>query len=71
MDCWHCEKTAVGACRFCGRGVCRTHARAQPFILFVYRSSAKDVTRGLVVDDALWCAACKPRGEAVDLPELR
>ena len=49
----------MGACRFCGRGVCEDHAETQPFVLELYRS--KDVTRALVVEDALWCAACTPR----------
>ena len=68
MDCWHCRRTAVGTCRFCGRGVCEDHAETQPFVLDLFRS--KDVTRALVVEDALWCAACTPRPDPVNLPEL-
>ena len=68
MDCWHCRKTAVGSCRFCGRGVCEDHAQTQPFVLELYR--AKEVTRALVVEDALWCNACTPRPDPLDLPEL-
>ena len=70
MDCWNCERPALGVCRFCGRGVCREHARSQPFILALYRHGTREVVRGLVVEDALHCGICRPRGDAVDLPEL-
>ena len=49
MDCWHCRRNAVGACRFCGRGVCEDHAETQPFVLELFRG--KDVTRALVVEE--------------------
>jgi Uncharacterized protein conserved in archaea (DUF2180) len=68
MDCWHCRRTAVGTCRFCGRGVCEDHAQTQPFVLDLYRAS--DVVRALVVEDALFCGACTPRPDPIDLPEL-
>ena len=32
MNCWHCDRPAQGVCRFCGRGVCRDHARSLPHI---------------------------------------
>ena len=60
MDCWHCRRNAVGACRFCGRGVCEDHAETQPFVLELFRG--KDVTKALVVEDALWCKVCTPAG---------
>ena len=53
MDCWHCRKTAVGSCRFCGRGICEDHVETLPFVLELFRG--KDVTRALVVEDALYC----------------
>lgn len=68
MDCWHCKRTAVGVCRFCGRAVCENHVNTRPFILDVYRGD--DAPRALVVEDALHCGACKPRPDPVDLPEL-
>lgn len=68
MDCWHCRKTAVGSCRFCGRGICEDHVETLPFILELFRG--KDVTRALVVEDALFCGACAPRPDPLDLPEL-
>jgi hypothetical protein len=68
MDCWHCRKTAVGACRFCGRGICEDHVETKPYILELFKS--KDVRRALVVEDALYCGACTPRADPIDLPEL-
>ena len=72
MDCWHCRRTAVGVCRFCGRGVCENHVQTKPFVLELYRSADADVdvVKALVVEDALACGACKPRPDPVDLPEL-
>jgi len=43
MDCWHCRRTAVGACRFCGRGICEDHVETLPYVLELYRGG--DVTR--------------------------
>jgi hypothetical protein len=68
MVCWHCRRTAVGACRFCGRGVCEDHAQEQPFVLELYRTN--ETTRALVVEDALFCGSCTPRPDPIDLPEL-
>jgi hypothetical protein len=68
MDCWHCRRTAVGTCRFCGRGVCEDHAKTKPFILDLFR--ADETTKALVVEDALFCGACTPRPAPVPLPEL-
>lgn len=68
MDCWHCRRTAVGVCRFCGRAVCENHAKTRPFILDVLDGSQP--TRALVVEDALHCGACTPRPDPLDLPEL-
>ena len=69
MDCWHCKRTAVGTCRFCGRGICEDHVETRPYILEAYRSG--DVNKVLVVEDALYCGACKPRPDPIELPELR
>ena len=68
MDCWHCHRTAVGVCRFCGRGICEDHVQTQPYILEVFKTN--EVTRTLVVEDALSCGACNPRPEPLPLPEL-
>ena len=68
MDCWHCRRSALGVCRFCGRGVCEDHAETLPYVLELFRIG--DVTRALVVEDALFCGACHPRPDPLDLPEL-
>jgi hypothetical protein len=69
MDCWHCRRTAVGSCRFCGRGICEDHVETAPYVLELYRGPG-GVTRALVVEDALYCGACTPRPDPLDLPEL-
>ena len=68
MDCWTCRRTAVGSCRFCGRGVCEDHAEEKPYILELFRGSA--ATKALVVENALFCGSCRPRPDPIDLPEL-
>ncbi len=70
MDCWTCKRTALGVCRFCGRGICQEHARFHPYILALFTAHSKEVVRALVVEDALHCGVCKPRPEPVELPEL-
>ena len=71
MDCWICKRqSAVGVCRFCGRGLCENHARFRPYIVAVYRSTQGERVRSLVVENALFCGVCKPRSEPVDIPEL-
>jgi hypothetical protein len=70
MDCWTCETTALASCRFCGRGVCRQHAKTMPYVLDVFRGKPpEDDARGLIVEDAIHCGVCKPRGAPVPLPE--
>jgi len=70
MDCSICRRTAVGVCRFCGRGLCENHAGFRPYILALYTSSQTGRVRSLAVEDALFCGICKPRPDPVDLPEL-
>jgi hypothetical protein len=67
MDCWHCRRTAVGACRFCGRGLCEDHVKTMPFVISLY---GQEPVRALVVEDALYCGSCRPRPDPVELPEL-
>jgi hypothetical protein len=69
VNCWHCRRTAVAICRFCGRAVCEDHAETAPFVLDLYPGKA-GTTRALVVEDAISCGACSPRPSPVDLPEL-
>ena len=68
MDCWNCHRTAVGACRFCGRGMCEDHANERPYILELFRGS--DAMQALVVEDALYCGNCSPRPDPIPLPDL-
>jgi hypothetical protein len=68
MDCFECRKSAVGTCRFCGRGVCPNHLQTRPYILELFR--AEKHRMALVVEDALFCGICKPRPDPVALPEL-
>jgi hypothetical protein len=68
MDCFQCRRAAVGACRFCGRGVCENHVASKPFILALHQQDGQ--TQALVVDDALFCGNCHPRPFPVPLPEL-
>jgi hypothetical protein len=68
MNCWHCKHTAVGTCRFCGRGICENHSKQRPYILELLQNDGH--TRTLVVDDALHCGTCNPRPNPVPLPEL-
>ena len=68
MDCFTCRRTAVGSCRFCGRGVCENHLTSRPYILQLHEIAG--ATQALVVDDALFCGVCHPRPHPVPLPEL-
>jgi len=68
VDCWHCRRSAVAVCRFCGRGVCEDHAATRPYVLELFRGSTN--TKALVVEDAIHCGACTPRPDPIDLPEL-
>jgi hypothetical protein len=69
MNCWHCERPAHGTCRFCGRAVCKEHAKSLPRIEQVFCDDHGKY-KALVVADALWCGVCEPREDPVDLPEL-
>jgi hypothetical protein len=68
MDCWHCHRTAVGTCRFCGRAICENHVETKPFVLELLKG--RTGVKALVVEDALSCGVCSPRSTLVDLPEL-
>jgi hypothetical protein len=48
--------------------VCEDHAQEHPYILELFRSG--NVRKALVVEDALFCGACSPRPDPLDLPEL-
>lgn len=69
MDCWHCHRTAVGACRFCGRGICEDHIETMPYVLDLFRRGDRGY-EALVVEDALFCGTCRPRPDPVAMPKL-
>ena len=70
MNCWHCDRPAHGVCRFCGRALCREHSRILPHIEALYRGE-KGSQRALVVPEALYCGACHPSEDPVELPQLK
>ena len=39
-----------------------------PYVLELFRT--REVTSALVVEDALYCGACTPRPDPLELPEL-
>ncbi len=69
MRCWVCGGTADGVCRFCGRGICKEHAREKPFLFEAWDEGG--VLRGLAIEDALHCGVCQPRPDPIDLDFLR
>ena len=58
----------MGVCRFCGRAVCEDHVQEHPYILELFKG--KMSTRALIVENAVYCGACTPRPDPLDLPEL-
>ena len=69
MRCWICDRPAVAVCVFCGRGVCKDHAKEHPHVLAVYRNK-RDQLRALVTPDAIYCGECKPKEHPVDIGEI-
>ncbi len=69
MECWQCERPAHAVCRFCGRGVCKTHAHSRPFITDIFRNAAGEY-RAVAVADTIWCGICEPQEDPVGLKNL-
>jgi hypothetical protein len=69
MQCWMCGAPAEGVCRFCGRAICKTHARKRPFLLQVWENNGR--LMGLAVEDALHCGVCSVQPQPVDVEFLR
>lgn len=69
MNCWHCDRPAHAHCKFCGRAVCKEHAKAMPHIVGLYRDP-KNAMQALVTPDAVHCGMCKPLGQPVKLEQL-
>ena len=70
MNCCRCEKQAEAVCRFCGRAVCADHLQTMNYIVTVYSSVSKQVSKSLVVADAVYCGVCKPQPEPLETPYL-
>ena len=68
MNCWVCDLPAHATCRFCGRAVCREHARTMPYLLQTFQTSRG--LEGLGVDEAVYCGVCKPKRDPVRLDFL-
>ena len=69
MRCWACGAEADGICRFCGRGVCKTHARARAFLFEAWDDAG--TLRALAVEDALSCGVCRVHAQPIDAEFLR
>ena len=69
MKCWSCEQEARAACRFCGRFVCKQHAKTMPLFLAMFLGG-NDTPKGLAVANVIWCGECEPQPEPIGMPEL-
>ena len=69
MKCVHCDTEASAICRWCGRAICENHFKTMTYIISVY-VGGKKVPKSLVVADAVWCGACKPQPEPIEMPYL-
>ena len=67
MTCWICNSPAQAICRFCGRAICRAHARSLPFVLEMFRRQSDKKLMGLAVDSVVHCGLCRPEPEPVPL----
>lgn len=68
MNCWTCNLPGNAVCRFCGRVVCKEHARTMPYLLQTFTTT--NGLEGLVVDDSVHCGVCRPTPEPVRLDFL-
>jgi len=69
MRCWVGGEEAEGACKFCGRAVCKKHARTRAFLFETWQDG--EHLRALVVQDALWCGVCQVRETPLEVDFLR
>ncbi len=67
--CWISGGPAHASCRFCGRFVSKDHASKMPFFLTVYVGE-KQIPKAIVVADAIWCGACRPQPEPIEMPDI-
>jgi hypothetical protein len=63
VKCFYCENEARAVCQFCGRGVCRDHAKTAVFHSG-FGQKIKDnlwpsgLDTGVTVKNAVWCGLC-------------
>ena len=69
MRCWICGGDAEGVCRFCGRAICKTHARTKAFLFDTWEDAGH--LRALAVEDALHCGVCQPKPDPVNADFLK
>ncbi len=69
MNCWHCDRPGVGVCKFCGRCVCKDHAKTMNYICAAYVDKDGQ-SKAIVVRDALFCGECRPEPSPIELEEL-
>ncbi len=69
MECWHCERPAHAACKFCGRSVCKSHAQEMPYVVHSYRTT-EGVYKAIVVAGAVFCGVCRPQQDPVTLQDM-
>jgi hypothetical protein len=69
MKCWECEEDARAACAFCGRFVCKQHAKTMPYFLCMFLGG-NSTPKGLAVANVIWCGICDPQPEPIGMPEL-
>lgn len=69
MRCWIGGEEAEGVCRFCGRAICKRHARTRPFLFETWDAGGS--LRALAVEDALYCGVCKVHEEPINADFLK
>jgi hypothetical protein len=69
MMCWECDQPARAACAFCGRFVCKEHAKNMPTFLVMFLGG-ENTPKGLAVANVIWCGICEPQPEPIAMPEL-
>lgn len=69
MLCWECDQPARAVCAFCGRAVCKEHAKTMPTFLCMFLGS-NETPKGLATANVIWCGICEPQPEPIAMPEL-
>jgi len=68
MKCWKCGEEAVGVCKFCGRALCKKHAKTSVYLITSYDDI--ECTKVVAVANVLFCGECKPHPKPIPMPEL-